>query len=92
MNAQYAQRSRDRIILMKLAEVAEPTSYDKVMLGGLMMRYHMGDFRDDIELVIRSWNLTPKQLFLQCREIWSHGFRPDHLEDEGSSWDAKPGE
>lgn len=92
MNAQYAQRSRDSIILMKLAEVAEPTSYDKVMLGGLMMRYHMGDFRDDIELVIRSWNLTPKELFLQCREIWAHGFLPDHLEDEGSSWDAKPGE
>lgn len=92
MNKEYAQRNRDAIMLMKLAEVAIPTSYDKVMLGALMMRYPVGDFQGDIQIVVRSWRLTPMELFHQCKQIWATGFRPEDLQGEGSAWDAEPGE
>jgi len=35
----FASRSKDLVSLQMLAEVAEPTAYDKVMLGALLMRY-----------------------------------------------------
>ena len=93
MNNDYAQHFRDKVILMQLAEVAQPTSYDKVMLGALMMRYQADSRKlEDIELVIRCWKLTPKQLYKECREIWANGFRPEDLQSSGSAWDAKPGE
>lgn len=92
MNDQFAQRARDHAVLMILAEVAEPTSYDKVQLAALMMRYQDQPLLKDIELVIRAWNLTPKELYRQTREIWANGFRPEDLSQEGSAWDAKPGE
>mgnify|MGYP000995657473 CR=1 FL=1 len=92
MNDQFAQRSRDSVMLMQLAEVAEPTSYDKVLLGALMMRYQGQPLLQDIEILIRCWKLTPKELYRQCRQIWADGFRPEDLKEDGSSWDAKPGE
>lgn len=92
MNDQFAQRSRDKITLMQLAEVAEPTAYDKVILGALLMRYPSGDFSEDVRLVARCWKLTPKALFLECRRIWADGFRPEDLQEEGSAWDASSGD
>lgn len=90
---EFAQRSRDKVILMQLAEVAQPTSYDKAMLGALMMRYQTDPGTlPDIELIIRCWKMTPKQLHKECREIWLNGFRPEDLKSTGSAWDAKPGE
>ena len=88
----FAQRHRDTIILMKLAEVAHPTSFDKVQLAALMMRYQGQELVQDIELVIQSWKLTPKELFLQSREIWANGFKLEDLREDGSGWDAKSGE
>ena len=39
----FAQRSKDLVALNMLAELAEPTAYDKVILGALLMRYqHKG--------------------------------------------------
>lgn len=89
----FAQRSRDKVMLLKLAEIAQPSSYDKAMLGALMMRYQ-GDpgTLEDVELIVRCWKLTPKQLYKECREIWANGFRPEDLQSNGSEWDAKPGE
>lgn len=92
MNDQFARRYRDNVMLLQLAEVAEPTSYDKVQLGALMMRYQGQPLLKEIELVIRAWRLTPKELFRQSREIWVNGFRSEDVKVEGSSWDAKPEE
>lgn len=89
MSNDFAQRSRDKIVLMQLAEVAEPTSYDKVMLGALLMRYQADPGRlEDIELVVRSWKMTPKQLYKECRTIWADGFRPEDTDLAGSGWDS----
>jgi hypothetical protein len=92
MNDQFAQRSRDIALLTQLAEIAEPTCYDKVMLGALMMRYQGQPFLTNIEVVIKTWKLTQKELYRQCRQIWADGFRPEDLQTEGSSWDATPAE
>lgn len=93
MNQQFAQRSRDQVMLMTLAEVAGPSAYDKVMLGALMMRYqHDPGFMQNINLVTKAWNLTPKALYLECRTIWANGFRPEDFTAEGSAWDATAGE
>jgi len=92
MNGQFAQRHRDQVLLMQLTEVGVPTSYDKVQLAALMMRYTGQDIMKDIEIVIRCWKLTPHQLLLQAKDIWANGFRPEDLKENGSQWDAKPGE
>lgn len=85
----YAQRTNDKVILLKLAEAYPPTAYDKIMLGALMMRYKDDPaVYPDVELVIRTYRLTPKELFKQCREIWASGFRPHDLEADGSAWDS----
>lgn len=93
MNETFASRSRDNVLLMTLAEVAEPSAYDKVMLGALLMRYqHDPNFRGNIEVVIKAWKLTPKALYLECRTIWADGFRPEDFHGDGSAWDATAGE
>jgi len=93
MSDDFAQRSRDKVMLMQLAEVAQPTSYDKVMLAALMMRYQADPgILEDIGIVVHGWKMTPKQLYKECREIWANGFRPEDLQSNGSAWDAKPGE
>lgn len=90
---QYASRGRDFVLLESLAEIAEPTSYDKVMLGSLLMRYqHDPGFLPQVQLVVKAWNLTEKSLFEQCRDLWNHGFRLDAENDQGSAWDANAGE
>ena len=85
----FAQRSNDRIILLKLVQANPPSSYDKIMLGALMMRYRNDpSFYPDIEIAIRTYRLTPPELFRQCREIWANGFRPQDLSTDGSAWDS----
>lgn len=93
MSNDYASRSRDHVALQMLAEVAEPTSYDKVMLGALLMRYqHDPSFLPEVQLVVRAWGLTDKALFEQCRDLWNHGFRLNSETAQGSAWDANSGE
>jgi hypothetical protein len=93
MNPMFAQRSNDQALLYRLAEVSKPSSYDKIHLAALMMRYReAGEFHDHVNLVVKSWNLTPRQLFVQTREIWANGFHPDSMSESGSSWDASSGE
>ena len=85
----FASRSKDLVSLHMLAEVAEPTSYDKVMLGALLMRYqHDPGFLPQVQLVVRAWKLTEKELFQQCRDLWDHGFRLDSETAQGSAWDS----
>ena len=89
----FAQRSKDLVALNMLAELAEPTAYDKVMLGALLMRYqHDPSFLPQVELVVRAWKLTSKGLFEQCRDLWNHGFRLNSETAQGSAWDASSGE
>lgn len=86
----YAQRANDKVIILKLAQAYPPSAYEKVMLGALMMRYKDDpDVYPDVLLVIRTYRLTPKELFKQCREIWASGFRPEDLDAGGSAWDAQ---
>lgn len=85
----FASRSKDLVSLQMLAEVAEPTAYDKVMLGALLMRYqHDPGFLPNIQLVVRAWKLTEKSLFEQCRDLWNHGFRLNSETAQGSAWDS----
>ena len=54
MTNDFASRSKDLVALQMLAEVAEPTSYDKVMLGALLMRYqHDPSFLPQVQLVMQ---------------------------------------
>lgn len=93
MSNDFASRSGDLVSLQMLAELAEPTSYDKVMLGALLMRYqHDPSFLPQIQLVVRAWKLTDKALFEQCRDLWNHGFRLNSETSQGSAWDANSGE
>ncbi|WGL30700.1 hypothetical protein SCRES3_gp43 [Synechococcus phage S-CRES3] len=85
----FAQRSKDLVALNMLAELAEPTAYDKVMLGALLMRYqHDPGFLEQVQLVVRAWKLTDKALFEQCRDLWNHGFRLNSETAQGSAWDS----
>ena len=89
----FASRSKDLVALQMLAEVAEPTSYDKVMLGALLMRYqHDAGFLPQVQLVVRAWKLTDKALFEQCRDLWNHGFRLNPETAQGSAWDSSSDE
>lgn len=89
MNEAFASRSRDNVLLMTLAEAAEPSAYDKVMLGALLMRYQADPgFLASIHVVVKAWKMTPKGLYEECRAIWANGFRPEDTQLAGSGWDS----
>lgn len=89
MNQAFASRSRDNVLLMTLAEAAEPSAYDKVMLGALLMRYQDDPgFLANIHTVVKAWKTTPIILYKECREIWANGFRPEDTRLAGSGWDS----
>lgn len=88
MSNQFVTRLIDSGLLNLLAGIEDPSSYEKVILGTLFMRYQEDpEIRELLDSVIRKWNMTPKELYLQCKSLWQDGFRPTEQTISGSSWD-----
>jgi len=89
MNLEFARRACDIEILNHLRHTKEVQSYEKTMLASLMMRYaHDQGMLAVVLDVVKAWDLEPKALFNQTRQIWQNGYRPSDLEIAGSAWDA----
>ena len=73
----YAMIDHDSEALEDLLVVVHPDEHDKVHLAAIAQRYPyphpMGILAQDIA---EGWGLTLEQLYAECRNIWSNGYRP----------------
>lgn len=93
MSSEFVTRLVDSGLLNLLARVDNPSSYEKVILGTLFMRYQEDlEVRPLLDSVIQHWELTPKELYRQCKALWQDGFRPTDQTISGSSWDLSSNE
>ncbi|KEF43389.1 MAG: hypothetical protein ER33_01205 [Cyanobium sp. CACIAM 14] len=70
----------DRETVDRLLAVERPLDEHLVDVARLRMRYlgfpGADDIRDDLERLLRLWDLDPERLHERTRAIWAAGFRP----------------
>ena len=84
----------DRKIIDSLITKEIPEDLDFVNLARLINRYN--DFpgeieiKNDIEKILKFWEITKKELFLKTKDIWSKSFRPFNTTKDlvGSGFDT----
>jgi len=86
--------STDKIIIDSLITNEKPEDIDFINLARLINRYtnFPGEFeiKDDIQKILKFWNITKNELFNKTRNIWSKSFRPSSTNKDliGSSFDT----
>ena len=86
--------STDKNIIDSLITKEKPEDLDFINLARLINRYN--DFpgeieiKNDIEKILKFWEITQKELFSKTREIWSESFRPLNTNKDlvGSGFDT----
>jgi hypothetical protein len=78
----------DRETVNRLLASSEPTDQDLVDAARLLIRYEgfpgATDLREDLEKLLRLWNLDREGLQGRTRAIWEAGFRPGLATDSAS--------
>ena len=86
--------STDKKIIDSLITKEKPDDIDFINLARLINRYtnFPGEFeiKNDIEKILRFWNITKHDLFFKTRNIWSKSFRPTNTNRDlvGSGFDT----
>ena len=84
----------DKTIIDSLITKEEPEDLDFINLARLINRYanFPGEFeiKNDMEKILKFWNISKKQLFLKTKVIWSKSFRPSNTNKDlvGSGFDT----
>tara|TARA_B100001989_G_scaffold208002_1_gene156852 strand:+ start:55 stop:351 length:297 start_codon:yes stop_codon:yes gene_type:complete len=84
----------DKNILDSLITKEKPEDLDFINLARLINRYtnFQGEIeiKNDIEKILKFWEITKNELFSITRNIWSKGFRPSNSNKDlvGSSFDT----
>ena len=84
----------DKNIIDSLITKEKPEDIDLVNLARLINRYtnFPGEFeiKDDIEKILKFWNITKNELFSKTKDIWSKSFRPSSTNKDlvGSGFDT----
>mgnify|MGYP001202780079 CR=1 FL=1 len=84
----------DKNILDSLITKERPEDLDLVNLARLINRYTNFpgeiEIKNDIEKILKFWNITKKELFTKTRDIWSKSFRPSSTNKDlvGSGFDT----
>ncbi|MEB3199032.1 MAG: DUF3288 family protein [Synechococcaceae cyanobacterium] len=87
-------QASDREIVDRLLAVNQPADPHLVDAARLLLRFDgfpgARDIRDDLERILRLWQLDRPALFARTREIWAAGFRPAPTAAEavGSGFDT----
>ena len=84
----------DRTIIDSLITKEEPEDLDFINLARLINRYtnFPGEFeiKNDIEKILKFWNISKNELFSKTKVIWSKSFRPTNTNKDlvGSGFDT----
>jgi len=84
----------DKNIIDDLIVKQIPEEIDLINLARLINRYKNfpGEriLKNDLEKIIKFWNISEKHLFARTREIWSNNFKPNNAPKDliGSGFDT----
>ena len=84
----------DKNIIDDLIVKQIPEEIDLINLARLIIRYKNfpGEriLKNDLEKIIKFWNISEKHLFARTREIWSNNFKPNNAPKDliGSGFDT----
>ena len=84
----------DRNIIDSLITKEKPEDLDFINLARLINRYNYFpgeiEIKNDIEKILKFWNITKNQLFSKTKKIWSKTFRPSNTNKDlvGSGFDT----
>ena len=84
----------DKKIIDTLIAKEKPEDFDLINLARLINRYDDFpgeiEFKNDIEKILKFWNLTKDILFSKTRNLWSKSFRPLNTSKDlvGSGFDT----
>ena len=84
----------DKIIIDSLITKEKPEDLDFINLARLLNRYmHFPgeiEIKNDIEKILKFWELSKSELFLKTKNIWSKSFRPSNTNKDlvGSGFDT----
>ena len=84
----------DKTIIDILITKEIPEDFDMISLARLINRYENFpgeiEMKDDIEKILKFWNLTKESLFSKTRKLWSNSFRPPSTTKDlvGSGFDT----
>ena len=84
----------DKTIIDSLITKQEPEDLDFINLARLINRYinFPGEFeiKNDIEKILKFWNISKNELFSKTKFIWSKSFRPSNTNKDlvGSGFDT----
>ena len=84
----------DKTIIDSLITKEEPEDLDFINLARLINRYtnFPGEFeiKNDIEKILKFWNISKNELFSKTKVIWSKSFRPTNTNKDlvGSGFDT----
>ena len=84
----------DKNIIDSLITKEIPEDLDLINLGRLINRYKNfpgeNEIKNDIEKILKFWNITKSELFSKTKKIWSKSFRPSNTNKElvGSGFDT----
>ena len=87
-------RWADKNIIDFLITKEKPEDLDFINLARLINRYSNFpgeiEIKNDIEKILKFWNITKNQLFSKTKKIWSKSFRPNNTSKElvGSGFDT----
>ncbi len=87
--------SIDRDNVDRLLSLEQPEDGDIVDLARLLLRYEgfpgAEDLREDMNKLLKIWNISLDQLNLKSREIWGNGYRPGvrSVDSVGSGFDTE---
>ena len=93
-NQTHPLHSTDKIIIDTLITKENPEDFDLINLARLINRYDNFpgevEIKNDIEKILKFWNLDKDNLFSKTRNIWSNNFRPPNTTKEivGSGFDT----
>ena len=84
----------DKNIIDSLISKRKPEDLDLINLARLINRYKNfpgeNEIKDDIEKILKFWQITKNDLFSKTKKIWSKSFRPSNTNKDlvGSGFDT----
>ena len=94
-NAQtHPLHETDKNIIDSLITKKTPEDQDYINLARLINRYTNfpgeSEIKNDLEKILKFWEISKDELFSKTKDIWSKSFRPSNRKDDlvGSGFDT----
>ena len=93
-NQTHPLHNTDKNIIDSLIMQHKPSDFDLINLARLINRYSNFpgevEMKNDIEKILKFWEISKNDLFLKTKIIWSNNFRPSNTSKDlvGSGFDT----